>query len=171
MDHYCIFTTTWGPFALAARGRRVLATYLPGPTASELAARVHTEWPRATRDDQLLGALQDAVRRYFAGEPVAFRFTLDPGHRTPFQNAVLSACRRISYGRVRTYAELAVTAGSPRAARAVGSVMAHNPAPLLIPCHRVVASDGGMGGFSGAGGVALKEALLDLEGARACTPA
>jgi methylated-DNA-[protein]-cysteine S-methyltransferase len=76
---------------------------------------------------------------------------------------VLRALARVSYGRTVTYGELAARVGQPRGARAVGQAMARNPVPLVIPCHRVVASGGGLGGYGG--GLALKRRLLDLEGA------
>jgi len=88
----------------------------------------------------------------------------------PFERAVLQALRRIPPGQVRTYGEIARTLGKPSAARAVGTACARNPLPLLIPCHRVVRSDGKLGGYSLRGGVALKRQLLEAEGALALLP-
>ena len=85
--------------------------------------------------------------------------------RTPFQSRVLQACRGIPRGETLTYQQLAQLAGSPQASRAVGNIMARNRIPLLIPCHRVVASNGGLGGFSAPQGVSMKQRLLDLESA------
>ncbi len=90
--------------------------------------------------------------------------------RSPFQVRVLQACRAIPWGETRTYAQLAVQVGSPRAARAVGSVMANNRVPLVIPCHRVVGSRGSLGGFSSRTGLRMKRRLLQLESV-ARTPA
>lgn len=87
---------------------------------------------------------------------------VDPS-RTTFQAAVVRACRAIRAGQTRTYAELAVIAGSAGACRAVGNQMARNPLPLLIPCHRVVGSGGGLGGYSAPTGLDLKRTLLQLE--------
>jgi methylated-DNA-[protein]-cysteine S-methyltransferase len=84
---------------------------------------------------------------------------------TPFQRRVLQQCRRIRYGQTITYGQLAVKAGYPQAARAVGGVMARNRLPLVIPCHRVVGSSGMLRGYSGCGGTATKRRLLELEGA------
>ena len=86
---------------------------------------------------------------------------LDLAGLPPFHEKVLAAARRISYGRTATYGELAARAGSPRAARAVGQAMAHNPVPLIIPCHRVLAAGGRLGGYGG--GLDLKRRLLGLE--------
>jgi len=80
-----------------------------------------------------------------------------------FAHKVLQACRKIAFGRTTTYGDLARQVGSPRAARAVGSVMAGNPIPLIIPCHRVLRTNGGLGGFSAPGGTAIKQKMLDHE--------
>ena len=89
---------------------------------------------------------------------------LDLEDNTPFQMKVWQALRAIPYGRVRSYGWVARKIGKPRAARAVGSACGANPVPLLVPCHRVVAGDGSLGGFSG--GLLNKRRLLKLEGIR-----
>lgn len=88
---------------------------------------------------------------------------VDLGCLTLFQRQVADCCRRIPPGTTRTYGQLAAEAGSPRAARAVGACMAANRIPLVIPCHRVIQSGGGLGGFSAPGGLRLKRRLLKLE--------
>lgn len=106
------------------------------------------------------------LRDYAQGRRVDFSdLKIDVGPRTDFQRAVLQATRRLKYGETASYGEIARRAGAPLAARAVGSVMAHNPLPLIIPCHRVVASGRALGGFSALDGVAMKQRLLRLEGA------
>lgn len=80
-----------------------------------------------------------------------------------FHRRVLIACRQIEYGVTISYGELASRAGRPGAARAVGTAMAHNPWPIVVPCHRVLRSGGALGGYSAPAGLALKQALLDLE--------
>lgn len=87
---------------------------------------------------------------------------MDLGLKTPFQKKVLTELWKLPKGQIETYKGLARRAGSSRAARAVGTVMKNNPLPLMIPCHRVIASDGGLGGF--ASGVSVKKKLLVLEG-------
>ncbi len=84
-------------------------------------------------------------------------------HETAFQKKVRKRTRSIPYGQKNSYLEVAEMAGSPRAARAVGNVMRTNPVPLIMPCHRVVSSDGTLGGFSAPTGIQLKKKLLDLE--------
>ncbi len=108
--------------------------------------------------------LADRIWDYFRGVRVEFDdFVLDLSCTSPFQLDVIEACRRIPYGEVRTYGELAALAGSPRAARAVGNVMRTNRFPIIVPCHRVVRSGGQLGGFSAPDGISLKRRLLELE--------
>ena len=110
-----------------------------------------------------LGQLQSDLRKYFSGGEVDFRgYPLDLSGGSRFQRAVWAAVRRIPYGKTLTYAQVAHVLGKPEAARAVGGALKANPLPVLVPCHRVVASDG-LGGFSL--GVRLKERMLRMEGA------
>jgi methylated-DNA-[protein]-cysteine S-methyltransferase len=92
---------------------------------------------------------------------------VDLSHLTDFQRRVVAHCRRIAYGRTLSYAELAARAGSPRAARAVGNVMAANRFPLIVPCHRVVAASDSPGGYSAPQGIRMKLRLLEQEGGTA----
>ena len=110
--------------------------------------------------------LERDLRAYFAGQPVEFSVPLDTSGMTSFEREVYEAARMIPHGSVCTYKDLAEKIGKPGAARAVGGAMARNPVPVVVPCHRVVRSDGGPGGFSAPGGVGLKERLLALEGHR-----
>lgn len=111
--------------------------------------------------ESALNGLADRLRRYARGEAVAFPDALDYDGAPPFWRAVWEAARTIPHGRTCSYGELAARAGRPGAARAVGQVMAHNPLPIVVPCHRVVASDGGLGGYGG--GLDMKRRLLQLE--------
>jgi len=116
------------------------------------------------RDDGA-SALAADLRRYFAGEAVDFAgYEVDLQFRSEFERAVLAATRSIPYGQTRTYGQIARAIGEPDAARAVGQALGRNPACIVIPCHRVVAANGGLGGFTG--GLRWKEALLRLEGSR-----
>jgi len=106
----------------------------------------------------------DLIDSYLAGKEVDLaRVPVDLSHQPEFRRRVQEACRCIPYGMKLSYAELAARAGHPLAARAVGSAMSNNPVPLLVPCHRVVRSDGKLGGFSAPEGVRLKERLLAME--------
>lgn len=105
------------------------------------------------------------LRRYFAGETVDFsRYAVDWSPYTPFERSVLEAARAIPYGETRTYGEIAARIGKPGAARAVGQALGRNRTCIVVPCHRVVAANGGLGGFTG--GLHWKRDLLALEGAR-----
>ncbi|MGD9635005.1 MAG: methylated-DNA--[protein]-cysteine S-methyltransferase [Pirellulales bacterium] len=106
----------------------------------------------------------ERLKAYAAGEAVDFRdVAVDERHLTDFGRQIVRACRRIPRGESRTYGELARTGGSPGAARAVGQVMARNRYPLVVPCHRVLAAGGLLGGFSAPQGLSMKRRLLALE--------
>ena len=111
-----------------------------------------------------------AVRReledYLWGRRTAFTVPVDLRHVTPFQRRVLEAARGIPRGEIVTYGEIGRTIGQPHAARAVGQALGSNPVPIVVHCHRVLASDGSLGGYSGRGGIRTKRQLLALEGAR-----
>jgi O-6-methylguanine DNA methyltransferase len=116
-------------------------------------------------DSERIQPYAEQIKRYLTGERTAFDAPVDLSGLTAFQRQVLQAVSRVPHGTVVSYAELARRIGRPRAARAVGQALGRNPVPLVIPCHRVLASDGSMGGYSGRGGVRTKRALLKLEGA------
>ena len=104
------------------------------------------------------------VEEYFNGSRSNFDLPLDLTGQTVFRTKVLGECAKIPFGRILTYADLAGKAGSPKASRAAGGAMAHNPIALIIPCHRVVGSDKGLHGFSSPGGLKTKAILLTHEG-------
>lgn len=169
MLHYTIFRTQWGYFAFAGEGETVSRTCLPVPHRQVAERELLLGLGPAAHDIRLnqglLPDLQEQIIAYFEGEPVDF--TVDPpvdlNHASAFGRKVFQACRAISYGQTLTYSDLAKQVGSPAAARAVGGVMASNPIPLIIPCHRVLRTDGGLGGFSAPGGIVTKEKMLQHE--------
>jgi methylated-DNA-[protein]-cysteine S-methyltransferase len=109
-------------------------------------------------------SLVERLREYAAGARVDFRdVTLDLDHLTAFQRRVVKHCRAIAYGKTRSYGELAALSGSARAARAVGNTMAANRFPIIVPCHRVINSDGSIGNYSGLDGQRTKIRLLSME--------
>ena len=114
----------------------------------------------------ITGLLKD-LNRYFNGEKVDFharaRYITDLTEASKFERAVYKTLMGIPYGRVRSYQWVAQKAGSPRASRAVGNALAKNPLPIIIPCHRIIKSDGSLGNFSAIGGTNLKKKLLKLE--------
>jgi methylated-DNA-[protein]-cysteine S-methyltransferase len=102
------------------------------------------------------------IREYLRGKTVEFSDQLDLSAGTEFQRQVWSSCRSIPYGQTRSYGWIAKQIGKPGASRAVGNALGKNPVPIIIPCHRVLAAGGAIGGFSG--GLATKRKLLALEG-------
>jgi len=121
--------------------------------------------PRILRAPRRLDDVAHQIDQYFAGHRRRFQVPLDLRLVRGFRREVVERISRIPYGRTSTYAAVAVAAGSPRAVRAVGSACAANPVPIVVPCHRVLRSNGALGGY--AGGVDTKRALLALEQALA----
>jgi len=138
---------------------------LASPGDVELELQRFNRQVRMERDD---GAFEDVlgqVVRHFRGERVEFRVELDPTLGTPFQREVWRALRSLPYGSTASYGWIARQVGRPKGPRAVGQAVGSNPWPIIVPCHRVLAGDGTLGGFGG--GLALKRALLKLEGVEA----
>jgi len=160
-----IVKTRWGYCGYVAGDRGLLSTFLPEPSRAAIGKRIRDRHPDSEANPALLPGLAEAIGHYFAGRPVRFRVRIDLDQVTEFRARVLQACRRIPRGQTASYADLARAAGSPGATRAVGSTMANNPLPLIVPCHRIVRSDGSLGGFSSPQGLAQKKRLLRLEGA------
>ncbi len=165
---YAAFPQAFGTFFVAyGPAGPAFARVSPTAAAFERDAQRYLGAPvhRASAPAWLTSAVEAAVRR---GD--AFRGPVDLQRLGPFEEEVLARLRRIPAGTVRTYQEVARAVGQPGAARAVGAACARNPLPLLIPCHRVVRTDGGLGGYSLRGGVALKRRLLEAEGALPTLP-
>jgi methylated-DNA-[protein]-cysteine S-methyltransferase len=166
---YTVFRTKWGHFGLAGTEGAICRTFLPGLQHQEVVQNLlEARWATCDKfrwDKDFQRHLQERIVAYYEGDPVDF--SADPAiilnGSGAFARKVLQACRNITFGRTTTYNDLARQAGSPRAARAVGSVMAGNPIPLIIPCHRVLRTDGGLGGFSAPGGIAIKQKMLHHE--------
>lgn len=162
-----LFSTKLGWIALSHSGGKIIR--IKAGYDSELAAA------KAIMDEldevQFVTRLNDEERQmrkdfkdYAAGEKLDFKhLRLELGDETEFSREVLNQCRRVGYGQTITYGQLAEKAGSPRGARAVGTCMRKNRYPLVIPCHRIVASSG-IGGYSGPRGCEFKQKLLELEG-------
>lgn len=115
------------------------------------------------RCDSCAPQLTADLRRYFAGAPVHFDYALEPSLGTPFQRRAWQEVAKVPYGEVRSYKQIAEALGDPKKARPVGMANARNCAPIVIPCHRIIASDGGLGGYGY--GLELKKRLLRMEGA------
>lgn len=120
---------------------------------------------RTEQNSTAVAPIAAQMRDYFVSGRARFDVPLDLSRVTPFQQSVLQTTRRIPPGTLWTYGQMARAIGKPQASQAVGQALGHNPIPIVIPCHRVVASDGSLGGYSGGGGVESKRMLLALEGA------
>lgn len=154
MNLSALFQSPVGPLTLEAGAHALTRLGFGPPTA-------------AAAEDQpapALAATAAQLREYFAGERTLFELDLEPAG-TPFEQCVWAAVRAIPYGETATYAEIARRVGAPRACRAVGRANGRNPIAVIVPCHRVVGSDGSLTGY--AGGLGMKRALLDLELRRA----
>ena len=161
---YTIFRTNWGYFGLMGTSEAIIRTFLPVSSRNIAKQMLLAHRPQARYNSGLFGALQERIRAYFGGERTDFASApVDLDDFSTFAGKVLSACGRIGYGQTASYAQLAQLAHAPKAVRAAGSVMAKNPIPLIIPCHRIIHSDGSIGNFSAHGGRNLKKRLLDLE--------
>lgn len=167
------FDTEFGPVCVAATAEGIVRSDLPGedPDAvvEEVIARTGLE---PAEGGDLVDEAADRISAYLAGELERFELPLDwrlIGNG--FHRRVLEVVGEIPYGETRSYGEVAELAGVPRAARAAGSALARNPIGLIIPCHRVVRSDGTTGGYGGGlSGTRLKRRLLDLEQGQRPTP-
>lgn len=171
--HYALFETTLGTCGLGWSELGVVCMQLPGVDARDTQRRLtrrtgaalHTPPPAMA---QLIVRLQ----AYMRGEAADFaEVAVDLGQADALCRQVYVAARAILWGQTLSYGELAARLGMPGAAREMGQALARNAVPIIIPCHRIVGSDGKLGGYSAPGGPDTKLKLLELEGARPGTPA
>jgi methylated-DNA-[protein]-cysteine S-methyltransferase len=160
------YTTTdspFGPLLLASTGRGLVRLGLPNQDPEELleelAERVS---PRVLETPASFEEARRELDLYFDGELDRFDLPLDWSLSDGFRLKVQRAIARIPYGQTRSYREMAITAGNERAVRAAGTACGRNPLPVVVPCHRVLRSGGGLGGYGG--GLEMKRGLLELEG-------
>jgi len=166
--HATEFPTPFGIVRLAwvgsAAGLRVVRITLPGDLRVDRREFLPPVPPASVTEKEIRDLIR-AIRSFLSGTPVTFGTELlDLDRCAPFQRRVLRAEYAIPRGYVSTYGRIARHLGVPGGARAVGNALAHNPFPLVIPCHRALRSDGSAGGFQG--GPAMKIRLLEMEGAR-----
>jgi methylated-DNA-[protein]-cysteine S-methyltransferase len=171
---YSIFETANGFCGIAWTDTGIARVQLPARTA-ETAERHMLRRTPAAEPGVPTAAMTDAiaaVKRYFDGHETDFsRLRLDLGEQDEFFKQVYAAVRRVKWGHTTTYGALAKElGGGPETARDVGQAMAKNPIPLIIPCHRILAAGGKIGGFSAPGGPASKKRMLELEGVQLEAP-
>ncbi len=161
------FPTPLGWIAIAANNRGIVRTSLPEPTPQSADEAIADTTNASSTDspNPVLTQAEDLLTRYCNGEDVDLDdIPIDDTAWTPYTQRARAACRTIPRGQTRTYAWLAQEAsGNPNSARAAGRAMATNPIPIIIPCHRVIASNGNLQGFGGTIGLPLKQKLLQLE--------
>jgi O-6-methylguanine DNA methyltransferase len=162
---YSVFQTKWGYFGLAGTELSLHRTHLPGREREKIRCRLVQNLTGLQYDKNYFKFLQEQIAAYFEGCCVDFDpcMPVSIDHLSQFSRKVLSTCRNIEFGRTVTYSRLAKASGRPAAGRAVGNALAKNPLPLIIPCHRVIRIDGGIGGFTAQGGIDLKIRLLEHE--------
>ncbi len=163
--YYDLVETPLGWMGLLASSTGLRRTTLPEPTPEQGVVSLGEEAGDADHSPERFRSLRRDIALYFAGRPVSFLGEATDLHdATSFQRAAWAACQSIPSGETRSYKWLASQAGRPNASRAAGRTMATNRLPVIVPCHRVIASDGSLRGFGrGAAQLDLKRRLLNLE--------
>ena len=161
---YATVDSPFGSLLVATTPRGLVKVSFPkvydtDETLAELATRIS---PRVLEAPARLDEVRRQLDRYFEGGLRDFDLKLDWRLTEGFRKRAQQAIARIPYGRTRSYTEIARSAGNERAVRAAGTACGSNPIPIVVPCHRVLRSSGGLGGYGG--GLPMKEALLELEG-------
>jgi methylated-DNA-[protein]-cysteine S-methyltransferase len=174
VHHYHIFQTAGGFCGIAWNSVGVTRFQLPTSsapaTARALLRKASDAVPAAPPAD--VADVIAAAKRYFDGEKIDFSdVKLDLSDQEAFFRDIYGAVRQVAWGHTTTYGTVAKALGdNAEAARDVGQAMARNPVPLIIPCHRVLAAGGKVGGFSAPGGVVAKQRMLELEGVHVVSP-
>jgi methylated-DNA-[protein]-cysteine S-methyltransferase len=164
--HYHLFDTKLGTAGIAWSDDGVTRFRLPDADRAAAERDLKTKGTPATPPPAIAAVIEEA-KRYFAGARIDFgAIKLDLANVDPFRRTIYDALRKVGFGETVTYGELAKRAGAdaPQAAQDVGVAMARNPVPLIIPCHRVLAAGGKLGGFSAPGRTEAKQHMLALEG-------
>ena len=171
---YTVFETNIGSIGLAWSAAGVLRLQLPEGSAEATRRRLLTGLPGAVAADppSAIASVIEKLKRYAAGTPTDFaNVALDLAGIDPFRLAIYRTARALGFGETVTYGELSARAGHPGMARETGQALGRNPVAIIIPCHRVLAAGGRIGGFSAHGGAGTKARLLAMEGIRNAPPA
>jgi methylated-DNA-[protein]-cysteine S-methyltransferase len=158
---YTVVETRFGWVVINGSEAGLTLVTLPRPSIEMSLEEHKASMISAVEDEYAFGDLPLRLQSYFEGKRPPFLDKLDLSNTTEFQAAVWNATRSVPYGETRSYAWIAAHIGRPRAWRAVGNALSRNPFPIIVPCHRVIASDGQLGGFGG--GPEIKKVLLNLE--------
>jgi methylated-DNA-[protein]-cysteine S-methyltransferase len=170
-QNYCVFEVAGGFCAIAWNSTGITRLCLPSTSVTAATRLLVRKVPRAVLDDAPpaeIASTMAAIERYFVGKPVDFsQVSIELSDQGELYQRIYRALRNVGWGQTTTYGALAKELGAgPEGARDVGEAMARNPIPLLIPCHRVLAAGGKVGGFSAPGGASTKIRMLALEGVR-----
>jgi methylated-DNA-[protein]-cysteine S-methyltransferase len=164
MRQALIFKSPWGWMGISESAKGIDGIALPKPSrrAIETVLRDQSREPFQAASSPGLEAAHRQLLDYLAGKRKTFDMPLDLAAGTSFQRQVWRVLQRVPFGKLRSYQWIAARVGGPQYARAVGNAVGANPIPIVIPCHRIVAQDASLGGFSG--GLSMKRKLLSLEG-------
>lgn len=167
---FSMFETTIGAGGIAWGDDGITGVQLPEPEAAQVRARLRRRFPdaREVAPPPAIGAVIERISALLRGEAADLSdVPLDTARVPEFARRVYAVAQTIPAGQTLTYGQIASRLGEPRMAREVGQALARNPYPIVVPCHRVLAAGGKLGGFSAAGGVATKQRLLSIERASA----
>ncbi len=157
-----LIQTHWGTVGLVGSGAGLSGLLLPGPSSRQIRA-IKAHWPAAVLEGDFMDELAGSIDQYFHGGGRIIKAPVDLRGLSAFARSTLEFVRTIRYGTTMSYQQVARAVGGPGHCRAVGQVLKSNPIPLVVPCHRVIRTDGQLGGFSAAGGGGTKRRLLRLE--------
>ncbi|MCL4395153.1 MAG: methylated-DNA--[protein]-cysteine S-methyltransferase [Chloroflexi bacterium] len=158
-----VVETSIGWIGLAWSARGLVSLVLPRKSQADAKRDLRRDFPKGIEAANAPAQMVQELTQYASGQQRTFDVPLDWSSIKPFQRAVLQVTSTIPFGQTRSYAWVAHQIGRPRASRAVGRALATNPIPIILPCHRVIGSDGGLHGYGG--GLPMKAMLLKLEGA------
>ena len=164
--YYTIFETRWGWMGILVSKAGLLAVTLPQTNRQQVLDSLGEQARRAILAPKSFNELEEKFQHYYSCEKTAFADKLDFSNATVFQKRVWEVTRLIPYGETRSYGWVARQIGKPLAARAVGQTLGKNPFLVIVPCHRVIAGNGSLGGFGG--GLEMKQKLLELEKTSSC---
>ncbi|HEU4985798.1 MAG TPA: methylated-DNA--[protein]-cysteine S-methyltransferase [Rhizobiaceae bacterium] len=174
---YMLVDTAIGPIGIAWNAAGLVRVQLPERDTERTEKALTARLGNAVRHEgggelpSAIGDLVDLLRRYAQGEAIDFSAVpVDFDGIDPFRKAIYRAARKLGFGETTTYGALAADAGFPNAARDTGTALGRNPVPIVVPCHRILAAGGKLGGFSAPGGTTTKQKLLMMENARTDPP-
>jgi methylated-DNA-[protein]-cysteine S-methyltransferase len=163
-DYYAILKTSLGWCGIIYGRHGLIKIYLPGIKKEKLKKNIHSYSKSIVEHRGRIKILVRNICSYFKGKNVRLNLPVDMKTMTEFEKKVYKQAMKIPFGKVKSYKWIAEKAGVPNGARAVGNALSKNPVPLIIPCHRVIKSDGRLGGYSAPGGILMKRKMLSIEG-------